>query len=365
MSSVPRQKILPFFLPMSGCRYRCVYCDQYVISGETEAPSPERVRAELEKFSGGEGAELAYYGGSFTCLPRKTQAAYLQAARPALVAGRISGIRISTRPDAVDAETCEFLREQGVSTVELGVQSFSDEVLRKSGRAYGSKQAKAACLRLRAHGFRLGIQLMTGLPGDRDSLARDSMRNSLELGPELLRIYPTLVLENTELARLYRAGLYQPQSLTAAVALCADLLAMATAAHCPVQRIGLNPSPELEKALLDGPYHPALGGLVREALRLEQIRRLLRGYDPATPAVLRFPQRELPLVFGQKRAGLLALGREYPLLALEPDAELPAGLLIWEQGSKARELPEEEYCCQRREELAKADARMGGCSYME
>ncbi|MDO4732453.1 MAG: radical SAM protein [Bacillota bacterium] len=366
MHARPRQKILPFFLPMSGCPHRCVYCDQYVISGEAKAPGPEMIRAALAAFPPGEAAELAYYGGSFTCLPRRLQAAYLQAAEPALAEGRITGIRISTRPDAVDADTCAFLRENAVCTVELGIQSFSDDVLKRSGRAYDSSTARDACLRLRAHGLRLGIQLMTGLPGDREELARESMRISLELKPELLRIYPTLVLENTGLAALYRQGDYQPQSLTAAVALCADLLALATAARCPVQRIGLNPSPELEVALLAGPYHPAFGGLVREALRLEQIRRLLRGYAPTAPAVLRFPRRELPLVFGQKRAGLLALGREYPLLALEPDAELPAGLLLFTQGDESRELSEEEYCCRRAEEMAEADADRaaackGGC----
>ncbi len=215
MSALPRQKLLPFFLPMSGCPHRCVYCDQWAITGQQQAPDPREVLAALEDFPGGPGAELAYYGGSFTCLPRETQAAYLSLARPPLPEGKLSGVRISTRPDAVDEETCRFLAAQGVTTVELGIQSFSDPVLRAAGRGYGAETAREACLRLRRWGFRLGIQLMTGLPGDTPRQCRDSLRQSLDLVPALLRFYPTLVLENTALARLYRAGAYQPQSLCA------------------------------------------------------------------------------------------------------------------------------------------------------
>lgn len=351
MHRMARQKLLPFFLPMYGCPHQCVYCDQYAITGRQTVPSPEQVQRALASFQGGPQAELAYYGGSFTCLPRRTQAAYLQAAQPALLVGTIGGIRISTRPDRVDEDTCAFLLEQGVTTVELGIQSFCDSVLECSGRGYSGETAREACLRIRAQGFRLGIQLMTGLPGDKDEQARSSMATSLDLGADLLRIYPTLVLAGTELARLYRAGTYQPQSLPAAVALCKDLLALAIAGERPVQRMGLNPSPELERSLLAGPYHPAFGGLVREALRHGHIHRLLTDCDPARPGILRFPSRDLPLVFGQRRAGSMALAREFPLLALEPDESLPPGLLVWEQGSRRVALSEIEYCRSRRTEL--------------
>ena len=332
-----------------------MYCDQYAITGQQTAPSPDQVRRELASFQGGPQAELAYYGGSFTCLPQRTQVAYLQAAQDALLEGTIGGIRISTRPDYVEEETCAFLLEQGVTTVELGIQSFSDPVLARSGRGYTASTARAACLRIREYGFRLGIQLMTGLPGDTDFQARRSMRASLDLGADLLRIYPTLVLGGTELARLYREGAYQPQSLPAAVELCKDLLAFAIAEERPVQRLGLNPSPELERSLVAGPYHPAFGGLVRETLRQAHIHQLLVPYDPARPGVLRFPSRELPLVFGQRRAGSMALAREFPLLALEPDSHLPPGLLVWEQGEHRAELREIDYCRSRRAELERMD----------
>ena len=355
MSSQPRQKILPFFLPMSACPHRCVYCDQFAITGQPQAPSPLQVHRALQEFSGGSEAELAYYGGSFSCLPRLRQQEYLLAAQEALAAGRIGGIRISTRPDAVDADTCAFLRSWGVTTVELGIQSFAEPVLQSSGRGYGAEEAAEACRRVKDFGFRLGIQLMTGLPQDRDEWDRASLRQSLALRPDLLRIYPTLVLKNTELARLYQQGAYQPQSLEAAVRLCAELLAMATAAGCPVQRIGLNPSPDLEAALLAGPYHPALGGLVREALRLGQVRHLLRDVDASRPALLRFPPRELPLLYGQKRAGLLALQRNFPLLSLSAEPQLPPGTLLWEQGENKQLLAEEDFCRSWAAELERQD----------
>lgn len=355
MSGQPRQKILPFFLPMEACPHRCIYCDQYAITGESSAPQPGQVEAALEDFPGEDGAELAFYGGSFTCLPEEQQRAYLLAGKKALAEGKIAGIRISTRPDAVGKERCAFLKELGVRTVELGIQSFAGPVLRACGRGYDSETAWEACLRLKKWGFLLGIQLMTGLPEDRDEWARESLRRSLSLEPALLRIYPTLVLEHTALARLYREGKYQPQGLEEAVSLCADLLAMAKAAGRVVQRIGLNPSAELEASLLAGAYHPAFGGLVREKLRLEQAKALLGQYTAGLPGRLRFPKQELPLLWGQKRAGLLELQRDHPLLELCPEAGMAAGLLLLEQGEQRWELSELEYCRSRAATLERMD----------
>ena len=262
---------------------------QRTISGKVSAPTAEEVRRALDEFAPDKEAELAYYGGSFTCLPKAQQEAWLALAAPYIERGVIGGVRVSTRPDAVDDEVCSFLRERGVTTVELGVQSFSDEVLEQSGRSCRREASVAACGAVQRAGLRLGVQLMTGLPGDSPKTARDSMEQALSLGAKLLRVYPTLVLEGTELARRYAEGSYRPQTLEEAVSLCADLLEMAEEVGAVIQRLGLNPGLELERSLIAGPYHPAFGGLVREEVCCRRASALLEAINAvARPCRLRY-----------------------------------------------------------------------------
>lgn len=326
MSGKAKERILPFFLPMYGCPHRCIFCDQNAISGESAAPSYAQVAADISAYAG--GGEVAFYGGSFTCLPREMQEAYLREGEKGIAAGKFEGIRISTRPDAVDEETCAFLKAHHVTTVELGIQSLDDAVLQKAGRGYDAAAAKQGMENVRAQGFRLGVQLMTGLPGDTGEKDIRTLKACLPYEPELLRIYPTLVLEGTPLAALWRAGDYQPETLEEAVTVCRDLLAIAMAAGITVQRMGINPSEEVERSLLAGPYHPAFGGMVKEALKREQIFSLLTQVTPEEGAMLMFPKNELPLIFGQNRSTMLELGRRFPSLALVPDGGMEAGMLI-------------------------------------
>jgi histone acetyltransferase (RNA polymerase elongator complex component) len=325
-----KQNILPFFIPMEGCPHRCIYCDQYAISGESAAPSAQQIAAALMRFGPDPEAEVAFYGGSFTCLPAERQQYFLQAVAPALQEGRIGGIRISTRPDALDGELLAGLYRQGVRTVELGIQSFDATVLTASERGYGPELAEQACRLVCAAGLRLGVQLMTGLPGDEPIKDSRAVRQAAELGASLLRIYPTLVLKNTKLAEMYAAGSYQPQTLAAAVSCCAEMAVMAEAKRLKIIRVGVNPSAEMEAALVAGPYHPAFGGLVKEAVKMAQVRDLLASYDRSQATVLRFPPAEQPVLWGQKAAGLQALARDYPLLALVPDRYLDEGDLSLE-----------------------------------
>lgn len=320
-----KQQILPFFIPMEGCPYNCIYCDQRAISGEQASPSAGQISSVLAGFSGDGSAELAFYGGSFTCLPQEKQLYYLTAAAPALADGKIGGIRISTRPDAIDKDVCVFLYQQGVRSVELGIQSFADEVLNASGRGYDGETARQACRDIKQSGLRLGVQLMTGLPADSAEKCRLSVKEAVALEADLLRIYPTLVLRNTALAELYAKGDYQPQSLDEAVSCCRDMLIEAIAADLPVIRMGINPSEEVEAALIAGPYHAAFGGLVKEALTALQIEHLLATYPQETAAILLFSRSDMPLVFGHKKQGLSLLAKKYPLLALMPSDDLAIG----------------------------------------
>lgn len=326
MSGQARQAILPFFIPMQGCAHQCVYCDQRSISGQADAPLPKKIEAAALAYKGTRPAQLAFYGGSFTALPLDVQQQYLQAAQPALKQGIIESLRVSTRPDAIDEATLDFLASWGVSTVELGIQSFDLQVLKQSGRAYAPDTAARACQLVRAAGLTLGIQLMTGLPGDDRAKSLRSMWQSCDLRPAFMRLYPTVVLRGTPLAVLYQRGQYLPQTLTEAAVLAADMLALALSDGIPVIRLGLNPSPSLEEALIAGPYHPAFGQLARSALKLKQARTLLN--QAQQPLTLYFPKNDRPLLFGQKNSQWLELQQQYPGLKAEAaDAALPPGAL--------------------------------------
>jgi len=321
-----KRHILPFFIPMLGCVSHCVYCDQYSISGQAEMPSPGQIEREALAYAGTCPGQLAFYGGSFTALPWKMQEAYLQAVQPAFACGRIDSIRVSTRPDAISSEAVDRLAAYGVTTVELGIQSFDAEVLKASGRAYSSDTACRSCELVRAAGLTLGIQLMTGLPLDSRQKSLRSMAQGCDMGADFFRIYPTLVLRNTALAIAYEQELYQPQELAEAAQLAADLLALALERGCPVIRLGLNPSPSLEKALVSGPYHPAFGQIARGALKLQQALLLLEQAG-GKPLALRYPARERPLLFGQKNEQWQMLQGLYGGLSVQADDGLPLGSL--------------------------------------
>jgi len=319
-------QVYPFFLPHAGCPNRCLYCRQGP-GGRGSLPSVAEVAERLDQLlpRSGDG-EVAFYGGTFTMLPWALQAAYLQAATPFIRAGRVGGVRISTRPDAVSTGTAEWLAGQGVSTVELGCQSFSAQVLELSGRGYGPLEAGTAVSRLRGAGLRLGLQLMPGLPGGDRREALDSLAAALKLKPDFLRIYPTVVLRGTALARLYAAGNYRPLDLEEAVDCCAEMLWRCEQARVAVIRMGLQAVPELDQGqlLVAGPYHPSFGQLVRSRLWL---RALIRGRQLTGASSASIHPSDMSDALGQRRGNLTELQRRFGVFCFEPQPSLPRGML--------------------------------------
>lgn len=260
----PRERIIPIFIPHVGCLNLCSFCNQRTIAGKTQAPTPENaaetIRAALAHAGG--VAEVAFYGGSFTCIDRELQEAYLNAVAPFLEKGQVSGIRISTRPDAVGEDVLGFLWENGVKTIELGAQSMVDGVLLANNRGHFAQDTREGAGSIKAHGFRLGLQMMTGLRGDTPAGAVETAKEFVALGPEFVRIYPTVVLPGTDLASAYGRGDYIPQTLEEAVELTAALYDIFSETSIRVIRMGLHTDDTLGETVLAGPCHPAFGELV-------------------------------------------------------------------------------------------------------
>jgi len=320
-----RSKVFPVFIPQSGCPFQCLYCNQYLATGQTDVPSPVRLRRILDDWlprSG--GGEIAFYGGSFTLLAAELQDAYLDVAKSFIEQGRVGGIRLSTRPDGLGFRQLERLAGYPVTTVEVGSQSFSDLVLHASRRGYNVASMETGLSRLRQAGpWRLGVQLMPGLPGSSFAEGLASMRAALKFDPDFFRIYPTLVLAGTELDKMYQAGQFHPLSLERAVELGAGMTALAIHAAVPVERLGLQGEPGWrvgKGGLRAGPYHPAFGQLVRSALWQKVLSRLLSSGDFQGTVVV--PLRFYSDALGQRRENLGILTARFGTVRIEGSRDL-------------------------------------------
>jgi histone acetyltransferase (RNA polymerase elongator complex component) len=273
LSRMPPKKIIyPIFLPHAGCPFQCVYCNQNAVTSNcTPENDPLAIAGScLGKFAedisnSGAVGEIAFYGGTFTALPTNVLQSILRMTSQFVRNGIFTGIRFSTRPDCLGTRVCEVLSAYPVKTVELGVQSMSDRVLSAGRRGYDRQTVLEAAEQIKNHGWALGIQLMAGLPEDTLEIFLDSVRATISICPDFVRIYPTLVLNGTLLADWFASGSYRPLSLDDAVKWVADAYDMFISAGIPVIRMGLHSDPALEKpgVIAGGPHHPAFGQLVR------------------------------------------------------------------------------------------------------
>ena len=311
----PKHANIAIFVPHLGCPRQCSFCEQNAITGANHAPppTPEDVLLAAETAADSLGgrhreAEIAFFGGSFTAIDRAYMLALLEAAKAAVERYGFWGIRCSTRPDAIDPEVLELLGRYGVTAIELGAQSMDDGVLRANRRGHTAADTVRAAELIRAGGFELGLQMMTGLYQDTEEQDLDTARRLIALKPATARIYPTLVLSGTELARLYERGEYRPQSLEQAAELCALLLEEFLRAGVRVIRVGLHAGRDLEEKYLAGPYHPAFRQLAESLAYRKRLLRELERFGPGEYTVEVEP-RELSTVLGQGRANFKELER--------------------------------------------------------
>lgn len=272
--------ILPVFLPQAGCAGRCLFCHQAAQTGTPSRPLDqvlEDLRAALDAVGPARAVEVAFYGGTFTALAGDWPERFVSLAAGYKARGRVTRIRCSTRPDAVDAARIERLARAGLDTVELGVQTFDATALALCRRGHDAAASRRACGLVREAGLGLGVHLMAGLPGHGpDSLDRDTAE-CLALRPDFVRLSPCLVLAGAELADWWRTGRYAPWTLDRAVPSLARAALALWRAGVAVARVGLAPEPSLIRAILAGPWAEDLGMRVGAAALLADITRRLDG----------------------------------------------------------------------------------------
>lgn len=263
-----RHFTIPVFIPEEACPNRCVFCNQHRIAGAECAPSVAEVVAKVDEhlltIPDGNDVEIGFFGGNFTGIPIEEQKNYLTSVQPYFESGRINGIRISTRPDYISKDILHMLKQYHVTTIELGAQSLDEEVLKLAGRGHTASQVHEASKLIIEQGFNLGLQMMIGLPGDTAEKSIYTAKEIIRLGAECTRIYPTLVIKDTELEQLYLEEKYQPLSQEEAISRVADIVPLFIEANVKILRIGLHPSEGLldNTSLIAGPFHVAFGELV-------------------------------------------------------------------------------------------------------
>ncbi|HYA42578.1 MAG TPA: radical SAM protein [Syntrophobacteraceae bacterium] len=307
--------IYPIFLKHAGCPFRCVYCNQGVVvsNGYGESDIAQFVERSARAHSNqvrrsGRSGEIAFFGGTFTALPPAAMESILASVSIFVRQGIFTGIRFSTRPDCLEDRVMDLLSKYPIRTVELGAQSLSDRVLQKSGRGYSASTVRDASKLVKDAGWKLGIHLMAGLPGDNRGLFIESVKKTIEMGPDFLRIHPTLILEGTILADFFRRGLYAALSLDEALDWLAAAYDLTVEAGIRVIRMGLHPDPALEKpgVIVAGPYHPAFGYLVKCRWWRDRLDRHFASSVGflGSEIVLRVAPNQVSDVIGHRRSNL-------------------------------------------------------------
>lgn len=277
-----KQYIIPIFVPHLGCPNDCIFCNQKSISGQKENMTKEKAKKIIDNYlenikSEEAQIEIAFFGGSFTAIEQKLQEELLEVAYEYVKKGQVESIRISTRPDCIDKKTLKRLKKYKVKTIELGVQSASDYILKRANRGHNFTDVKKASKMIRWHGFKLGHQMMVGLPESTRNDEISTAKALVKLKPKMVRIYPVLVVKNTKLEKEYKEGIYEPLSIVQAVEVCKEIVRIFADKNIDIIRIGLQSTdeisnPENEKSeVVAGPYHPAFRQLVESAMWYDAI----------------------------------------------------------------------------------------------
>lgn len=301
---------IPIFIPEAACPHRCIFCNQFLITESVKQPTVNEVIATIEQYlstipdasNHSENIEIAFFGGSFTGIPISMMEMYLKTVQSYIDSHKVKSIRCSTRPDYITEEICDILKFYHVEMVELGCQSFDDEVLKHSGRGHTADCTINAVSLLKAKNIPFGLQMMTGLPSDTHNKSIETAQKIIELGALNTRIYPCLVIKDTPLEQLYKEGKFQPQTLKEAIDICSELVQIFEKAGVKVLRVGLHRSEGFDNktSLISGPYHPQFKALVENRIWRNLLLESIKNHQNQTIEIA-VPKGKMVTVIGHKK----------------------------------------------------------------
>ena len=342
-----KHAIIPIFIPHKGCPHACVFCNQNAITARIADVAPDDVRRTADEWlstlegRGLKEIELSFFGGSFTGIPIEQQSAFLSVAKEYKDAGKIDKIHLSTRPDYINEEILDNLKKYGADVIELGVQSFDTDVLTLSERGHSAEDVYKACDLIKSCGcFTLGIQLMIGLPGDSYEKCMNSVRQTIDIGPEIARLYPTVIISGTKLSKMFEEGLYKPFSQEEMLRTTTDMYRNLTNAGINVIRVGLKASALIndseDSRVVGETYHPAFRQLVEGRIARDEVAESLEtiantGYSG--PLTLAAGPEKFAAVIGHKAENRKFYGENYPMFNImyKEDPSIEDGKIIIER----------------------------------
>ena len=325
---MPKHYTIPIFIPELACPFQCVFCNQVKISGHQNIPDKKEIidtiNDHLRSFKNVDKVvEVGFFGGSFTGIPVVEQRNYLKISKLYIQYSMIQGIRLSTRPDYINDEILEMLASNNVTTIELGAQSFHDEVLKKTRRGHTAAQIEKASAAIINKGFKLGLQMMIGLPGDTLEKSIYTAKKIIEAGAHCTRIYPALVIKDTLMHKWYNQGRYKSLSLEQAVDWTTNILPLFEKANVNVIRVGLHPSEGLlsGEELIAGPFHPSFKELVITNIWNNMLKPLLSN-QTADNIVITVPAKELNYAIGYKSKNKKMLMKKFHTVKFVGDTNI-------------------------------------------
>ena len=332
-----KQYIIPIFVPHLGCPNDCVFCNQKSISGQTKQVTKEDVKNIIEEhlkyIKKDSKVEVAFFGGSFTGIEEAKQEELLSTAYEYIKQKKVDSIRISTRPDYIDKKILKRLKKYKVKTIELGVQSANDYILKKAGRGHTFEDVVKASKLIRWYGFDLGHQMMVGLPESTTVDEINTAKQLIKLKPKMVRIYPVLVIKNTKLEKDYNDGKYKPLTVTQAVEVCKELVKLFVKKHIEVIRIGLQPTdtitnPDNDKSeVVAGPFHSAFRQLVESGMWYDVIVEKIKQLNTKVKeVVVTVNPADVNNVVGQRKDNINNLRDVYDVnLIVKADEKIKQG----------------------------------------
>lgn len=276
--------IIPIFVPHEGCPHNCVFCNQDRITGVKDRVDAKKVENIIKEYyetieNKEATIEVSFFGGTFTAIREEKQRELLEVAKKYKDLGIVQKIRMSTRPDYINDYILTYLKEYDVDIIELGIQSLDEEVLLAAGRGHSVLDVVNASKLIKKYGITLGHQLMPGLPKSTPEKDIKSAIDSIKMEPEIVRIYPSLVIKDTPMEIMYKRGDYSPYTLDTAVEVSKKIYNMFNEKGINVIRIGLQPTETINEGgdIIAGPFHPAFRELVESSLILDKIKENVVG----------------------------------------------------------------------------------------
>lgn len=318
---------ISFFVTHQGCPHRCSFCDQRSITGQIDLPNADTVTKTVEqalksRSLSGENTEIAFFGGSFTAIDRQYMISLLEAAYPFVKSGLVSGIRVSTRPDAINEEILSILKKYGVSAIELGAQSMDSQVLIANRRGHSKEDVYSASSLIKKYGFSLGLQMMTGLFKATQESDKNTVDEFIKIHPDTVRIYPTVVLRHTHLAFLVEKGEYVPFTLEETVKQCCDYYEDFEQKGIKVIRMGLHHINEED--YIAGPWHPAFSQICRCEINFKRLLCYFKDKEKGSYNIY-VNSAEISDFVGQKKGNIQKLKEKGYSCSVKGDAEIKHG----------------------------------------